>query len=486
MNENNILPFFGIFYAGGHKMNIRKTAAVILCAALCFGISACGTSPENAKTSEPTAKSEETPADKELKPYTATEEEMKEAESKVTANELLRGIWVTPRLKMSQPQEDYDAEYKKVKDSGVNMICTYGETASKKQMEKLLEACEKNGLKIMISLNRIASETDIKNNLRIVEKYDSHPCVIGYNMFDEPNTDMFPLLETQYQKIREICSPDKLIMVNFLPNYASNAQLGVSGGENPYRDYLEKYFTAAHSDVVSFDYYPYRQNSSGDGKMYAGAIKNMCEIARTAAANNLPAWGFVQSGEWSGTRTPKLGELRFLTHFHLLFGLKGYSYFLYVTPIDGETNEGFFLGMVEYDGTIRETYNLVQKTCAEIDGMKGVYLGYNFKGLMYKNIPQSWEDGILDEYRLSQFADVKEITASDEGMLCGCFEKNTGEKGLYLLSCDSYYNQRSTVRFNKLTEYKVYGANGIEQMGAAYEIELEFISGEGKFIEIVR
>ncbi len=427
-----------------------------------------------------------TPEEKPQK-YTATEEEMKEATDKTVANQLMRGIWVTPRMKVGQTQEEYDAEYKKLKEAGVNMIYTYGETSSKKMMEKTLNACETNGIKVMINLSRISKESEIKGNLKLVETYDSHPSVIGYNMFDEPNTNMFELLGKEYAAIREICSEDKIIMINFFPNYASNAQLGVEESENPYRAYVDKYFELADSDIVSFDYYPYRAKSSQDEKNYAGGVANMCEIIKAANDRNRAAWGFVQCGEWSGTRTPKLGELRFLSHFHLLFGLKSFTYFLYVTPINGETDEGFFKGMVEYDGTIRDTYYLVQQTTTEIDGMKGVYLDYNFRGIIQKNVPQSWKEKIIDEFDLGAFAPVNEITCSrdDSGVLCGCFEKDSGDKGLYLLNTDFYYNLSATVKFEKIVEYKLWGQNGIEQMGASDEITVEFASGEGKFLEII-
>ncbi|MBP5312950.1 MAG: beta-galactosidase [Clostridia bacterium] len=415
-----------------------------------------------------------------------SQEDLNEMYEKYAGTQLMRGIWVTPRLNAKDDQEIYDAEYKKVKDVGVNMIFTYGESDSKNAMTKTLEACRKNGIKVMISLKRPESGSTIKANLRTVEKYDSDPAVIGYNMIDEPNTSLFENIAKQYKAIREICSPDKIIMMNFFPNYANAAQLGVDDSGNRYRDYLEKYFELADTDVVSFDFYPYRADPSGDDSMYAMFIANTCEIMKAANERGLPAWGFVQCGEWAGTRTPKLGELRMLSHFHLLFGLDCFTYFLYVTPINGETDEGFFKGMVEYDGTVRETYDLVRQTAAEIDAMKGVYLDYTFKGLMYKNIPDSWKEHILPEFDLKDFANVKDIRTGREGsgIICGCFEKDNGGKGLYLLNTDAYYNLSCTVEFEKETEYRVWGAGGIEQAGTAKEISFDFISGEGKFVEI--
>ena len=53
------------------------------------------------------------------------------------------------------------------------------------------------------------------------------------------------------------------------------------------------------------------------------------------------------------------------------------------------------------------------------------------------------------------------------------------------MNCDPYYGQSATITFTGLTEYRVWGANGIEQMGAANEIEIRFAEGEGKFVEII-
>ena len=462
-------------------MKIQRIILIILAVLLCVPLVSCVAKPAGeAPAGEPTA-------DTSLKPYQATEEEMKAATAAVEARQLLRGMWVTPRLKANQDQEVFDAEYKKVKEAGINVVYTYDELSSEKLMKKVLEACDKNGIKVMISLNRIKTEASIKTNVKYVRKYDEYPCVIGYNMYDEPNSSMFELLGKQYDAIREACAPDKIIMINFFPNYASKKQLGVSDSENPYREYLEMYYEAAKSDLVSFDYYPYRTDSDQDIKNYAGLISDLCEIMKVANARNLPASGFVQSGEWSGTRTPKLGELRLLSHVHLLFGLKYFNYFLYVTPINGVTEEGTFLGLVEYDGTIRDTYYKVQQTTAELDGMKGVYLDYDFKGVIMSSAPQEWKDALINEFDIESFAPVKEIKAGNtkEGIISGCFEKKTGEKGVYAVNCDPYYGQSATITFTGLTEYRVWGANGIEQMGAANEIEIRFAEGEGKFVEII-
>lgn len=474
------MVIFSKILTGGHKM--KRLVCFIISLLILAGCLL--TSCKRPETDDPVDNDEP----QTLKPYTATAEEMVEATESFEGNQLLRGIWVTPRLRAKDSQETYDEEYRKVKEAGVNMVFTYDELNYKTSMEKLLSACEKNGIKVMISLGRISSEAEIKFNVKKVELYDSNPVVIGYNLMDEPNTSSFELLGKEYQAVREKCSPDKIIMINFFPNYANAGQLGVEDSDNPYRDYLKKYFEVSRSDVVSFDYYPYRSDPAGDDNLIAKALTNMQEIVRAESYSDAEGcWGFVQSGEWSGTRTPKLGELRFISHLHLLFGFKAFTYFLYVTPIDGETAEGFFKGLVEYDGTIRDTYGLVKQTAEEIDGMKGVYLDYDFTGLMYDKIPESYISEIQDDYDLVKnpkgpFTSIK--ASGESGIIAGYFEKGISKQGLYVLNNDRYYDQSATVTLSGLMEYRVWGENGIEQMGAANEITVELRSGEAKFIEV--
>ena len=417
--------------------------------------------------------------------YRADADEIAKAEEDTPYNEPLRGVWVTPRMPSGSKQEDYNEAYRQVKEAGINVIFTYDEISYKPKLQKALEACLQNGLKVMISLSRISSSSQIKNNIKLVEEYDSHPAVIGYNLYDEPGRSVFGILGEEYAEIRKICSPDKILMINFYPNYVDPKAIEFTseGTRTWYQNYLYTYFDTAASDVVSFDNYPYRSGGADDDAFMALTVSNLCDIAAVGRDKDLPCWGFVQCGEWRGTRTPDLGELRFLSHLHLLFGLKGYSYFLYVTPVDGATEEGVFKGMVTYSGEKTNTYELVRRVNKELDGMKGVYLSYDLKGVMQRNLPEVLKNSISQEYAVEAFGNVKSI--STEGRIfVGCFENGEGKKALYVLNNDPSNDTRVTVALSELSGFRLWSQKGIEEMGADTTISFDLTCGEGKFLEL--
>ncbi len=421
------------------------------------------------------------------KKYKATEEELLAEYEATPYKEPVRGIFITPRIKASASQEVFDEEYAKVKAAGINMVATYQEANAKKFLEKTLTACEKNGLKVILSMNRITNEKQIDGIVKIVKVNNDHPAVIGYNLFDEPSADNFELLGKEYERVKEAAGPEKVVLINFFPNYASAEQCAVPAegedGLSYYQTYLKRYYDVAFSDIVSFDNYPYRAKQSNDVKNYARMISNFCDIAKTASDHGLGAWGYVQCGEWAGTRTPNKEELRLLTNIHLLFGLKGYSYFLYVTPVDGETAEGFFQGMVTFDGEPTERYHNVHETIKESNGMKGVYLDFDFKGLMYNSIDESWVENIPDYYNLKDFAGVKKIS-SEGAVLAGCFEDSNGRKGLYVVNCDTFLSTPVTLTLSDISKYKIWTPEGLSGMGADSEIQLKLDPGAANFVII--
>ena len=417
--------------------------------------------------------------------YRASADEISKAVSDTPFREPVRGIWVTPRMSLKATAEDYNDAYRQVKEAGINTVITFDESSSASKMEKCLDACSENGLNAIVTLPRPASSSQIRSILNIVQRFDSHPAVIGYNLYDEPARDAFEIIANEYEEIRANCSSDKIILINFYPNYVDPGIIDFKneGELTWYQNYLKTFFDTAKSDVVCFDNYPYRAAAEADENNISLLIANLCDIAALGEQKGLPCWGFVQCGEWSGTRTPDLGELRFLSNLHLLFGLKGYTYFLYVTPVDGETSEGVFKGMVNYDGSKTKTYELVQRVNNELDGMKGVYLDYEFKGIIEKDLSETLKNSISDRYRLQGFGDVQKL-ATDGTVLTGCFENENGKKALYVLNYDSHNDTEVKITFKGVTGFRLWSKAGIEEMGADKEIVFTLSLGEGKFIEL--
>ena len=393
------------------------------------------------------------------------------------------GIWVPPCIQLCGTQEETDEQYRKISEAGVNMIYTFNETGSKKWMEYVLNSCEKYNISVIVCLGLPQSEDDIPGIVKTAVKWKDYPAVIGYSMGDEPGAGRFRTLGKEYAALREAVGEDKLIMVNLLPNYASDDALGAYSDEDmtSYQNYLRLYFERADTDIVSFDFYPYMASENGTASQFRSMYRNFCDIASIGKQQNRDTWGFVQCGSWNGTRAPELAELRFLTHYHLMFGLKGYAYFLYSPPSATATSEGVFHGMITYEGETTEIYDRVKTTCAELKGMRGVYLDYNFAGLLKETLKDEYAERLTAEYALDGFKNIKNV--SSKNVIVSCFEKEDGW-GLYLVNSDTVSSQSVTVTFDSALEIKVWGSEGIEQMGSKKSITVKLAEGEGKFVEI--
>lgn len=473
--------------------------------ALCLGLTSllilptlsCGkdapaATSDQADTPTPTAPAdtstgtETAPAQTE-EPYgwLADEEARRAATESVPANDVMLGCWVTPRPHLMTTQEDADARYAEIRESGINMVYSFWDTYDPAHMDRMLRAAEKNGIRVMIELNRISDASGIDANLELVKATMDYPAVIGYNMYDEPNAALYTVLGEQLRRIREVVGEDKLIMCNLFPNYASATQLGsVAGkdGETAYQQYLDGFMSKVNSDILSFDYYPFRIDGSADTDRIKGMLVNFSDITLCARAYDVPTWGFVQNSSWSGTRIPNDNELRFLTHAHLIFGLESYSYFLYSQPSNVSGAEGIFEGMLTYDGERTDIYDRVKANNEALSGMRGRYLDYTLHGFLTDNLSRGYRASIADELKLDTFGVLTSVE-SDGNILIGCFENGT-DTAYYVMNFNYAIETTVTLTLGDGAPFTLWGADGIEQMGEQKTVTVDLLPGEGKFMEM--
>ena len=212
-------------------------------------------------------------------------------------------------------------------------------------------------------------------------------------------------------------------------------------------------------------------------------LRNLSDIALSAKKNGVPAWGFIQDSSWDATRVPDDDELRFLSHAHLVFGLKSYSYFLYAQPSDKSGGEGIFRGMIDYDGNRTEIYDRVKKNNEEIAGMRGRFLDYELEGFLTDNISSAYRSCIADELRLDGFGSLESVK-TDRNLLIGCFRNGDGI-AYYVMNFGYSAGGSATLTFGEGgSDITVWGSGGIEQTGHSDTVEITLRAGEGKFIEL--
>ena len=445
------------------------------------------TTPEDTTAADTTQVPETTIADTSEAPDTifADAEACRAATESVENIELMLGMWVTPRPHLMTTQEDADARFAEIKESGINMVYSFGESNDAALLDRMLKAAEKNGVKVMIELWRVADESTIEANLALVEQTKNYPAVLGYNMYDEPNASVYSLLSQQYEKIRAVVGEDKLIMCNLFPNYAKDSQLGISSGNDgmtTYQVYLDRFMSEVKSDILSFDHYPFKASDTQDQNKVKEMLKNFSDIVLCAQKYDVPTWGFVQNSSWSGMRIPNDDELRWLSHFHLIFGLDSYSYFLYSQPYNVESSEGFFEGMLTYDGERTEIYDRVKANNEALAGMKGRYLAYDFKGVNVSKMSSGYKASISKELYLENFGPLTGVDGT-HNVLVGCFE-NEECVAYYVMNFNYRFENTAILDFGDGADFTVWGADGVESMGNAKKLEIDLLPGEGKFIEM--
>jgi len=395
--------------------------------------------------------------------------------------ELLLGLWETPVRHLVTTQEDMDRRYAEIVECGMNLVYLRDfEVNDFEQLTKTLNAAEKNGVKLLVSLPK----SSIEKSLAIVEKTKDYPAVFGYNLVDEPRASTFDYYAQLCDAIKAIVPEDKVIMGNLLPNYAAASvyETTSSEGMTIYENYIDLFMNKVKPDVLSFDHYPFMASTDTDFSKISLMIENFCIIRNAGKQYNLDTWGFVQDSSWTGTRIPNDDELRFLSNFHLIFGLKSYSYFLYCQPSNEPGPEGIFEGMLTFDGEQTDIYRRVQKQNKDINAMKGVYLNYENEGFILHNLNFDHEISFDRNLVFKTYKNLNKVS-SKGSLVIGCFDKD-GKTGLYVMNFDYTNSTTATLELDNKCDFKVWGADGLEQMDKEDSITIKLRPGEGRFIEL--
>jgi hypothetical protein len=129
--------------------------------------------------------------------------------------------------------------------------------------------------------------------------------------------------------------PGRLAYISLFPSYASNAQLGVGGGED-YLDYLDQYVATVQPELLAYDHYQFMDNGDDTPEYF----ENLAAVSKKSRDSGIPFLQTVQASTISGGhRTPNTGELRFLNYTTLAYGGQGMSYWVH-NPDEGTGQTG--------------------------------------------------------------------------------------------------------------------------------------------------
>lgn len=413
----------------------------------------------------------------------------------IDEKQIMIGIWEGPRKHAMLTQEQANARYGQIIEAGFNMVFLFAELSDDEWLEKALKAAEYNDIKLIIDLGAVYSNK--QRFFETIDKVKDSNVVIGYNIIDEPNHNLFGFLGSIANKLREYVGPNKLIFCNLLPNYGPDSMLAqtIAEDSSAYQAYLESYIEKVKTDLLYFDYYPYTTSKESDEGMIARMLTNLSDIRNAGAKNGIQTGGFLQSsrwgdykdGVWYGTRIPDQTEYKFLMHIHLLFGCKSLSNFLYWSRDGSDPDQrvkGYFEGLVTYQGEETDLYDIVKKQNQDLHAMKGIYLDYKHEAFIAKNLKDVYTKAISKELLQDSYKELIDIKSGAE-ILVGCFQKE-GNTGLYVMNFNYRQGEKSKLSLilTEEKDYRVWGYDGLMQEGRSNKISFSLLPADAFFVEI--
>ncbi len=319
----------------------------------------------------------------------------------------------------SIPVEGYDPAINK---TALGLLRKYGMTCSGLKDNRLIHA---QTLTSQAEIDALVFETvnDYKDYLDVIKEWW---------IKDEPCATDFPALARVVDALERI-DPERDVMINLFPTYASSAQLGTS----TYQEHLDKYLEIVKPDYISYDHYHFQKTQARKG-----FFENLEVIRDTAIANEIDPMLIILLTEHLSYADLTKYQIAWEVNMCLTYGMKRVSYFTYWL-CQSLLNEGWSDACMDTTGKIYPHYYDVQ----EINGWL-LPLGYE---LFDKNSTAvfhvrskggaSLETG-CEAY--SSYGDLGEINAS-AGCVIGFFND-----GSFMITNKAYNdipNARNTIEF---------------------------------------
>jgi hypothetical protein len=227
--------------------------------------------------------------------------------------------------------------------------------------ENELEAAHRHGLRGLLTSDLLRPETlnDPQRKAALdglIDRIRKHPAMYAYHLVDEPSAAAFPAIGSLVAYLRER-DPAHFSYINLFPIYASNEQLGTSGGTAAaYTEHLRRFVETVKPALLSYDHYQFRHGGTDPNYFL-----NLALVRTKALESNLPFMNIVQASAWGATplaspvspRVPTPDEMRYLVNTTLAYGAQGISYYVYAYP----DHQG---GMVKADGTPTAIYEVLK------------------------------------------------------------------------------------------------------------------------------
>ena len=425
-------------------------------------------------TEPPTEEVTRDPAEVEAEKQAA----MKQIYDSIPALRLPIGGWSTPASALRDGytgvEGSYDAAWQLLAESGLNYMITLEEWSSGSWPLESLSSAKKAGMKLWYNCAGMSTDYNAEKISALLASPDVDALAAIY-VKDEPSYDGIGETADLIAAARESLGDTSLpVLANLLPTYANSSWVGGN-----YRKYVSTYLETAKPDLLMFDFYPYPKSGDNLPKLAA----HLAIIGEEAARAGVPFYAYVQTSADGTYREPSVEELQLNAHLSLAMGAKGIAYFLVCEHYEGWA----YSSMVTAKGEKTPLFDTVQTVNGRLNAMKGVYLDYDYKGVLFCNAKEM-SSALAKESCTSELESYRYLTAAETNprgkFAIGCFENAEGEVGYYVVNLNYKAQGTVTLTFDGDMEYLVFGGEGLSDMGAAATLKLKLEAGEGVFLQV--
>lgn len=384
--------------------------------------------------------------------------------------------------------------YQSMVDCGFTAViidAKYNVTPGSEKMMETLAICDEVGIDAYIAINRGLSFTAL-------EEYAEYESFKGINT-DEPlsKSDMDTILANMALLHEKY--PDK--DVEYLTTLISGDPTYYSKDWTGYKDYIDYYLKneANSEDAFMYDLYPL-QGTRLKGQIQKEWLASLETLAAAAKENNKDLYSYLATMSIRGiSRRPAEDDLRYTAYVHLAYGVKGLSYFCYMTPglppyTDFAMQDWALVNYEDVDDWSTyyktETWGYVQSLNNELKRFDNVLLSFDWQGVMKsvgKEATTTAGKNCFPNAKnwLKSHDGIKSFTSTEDAIL-GVFKDENGYDGFMLVNfSDPLDNKENTVtlELRGATRAVVYiqGESQIVDLAdGTYTATLQ--PGEGQFI----
>lgn len=414
---------------------------------------------------------------------------------------------------MLYPDYITDEYFKKIADSGVNVIITSNMDYASypDQMKKALKLGEKYGIGIYVQdskLKELTTEADVKARLA---EYDSYESFVGIHLVDEPGTSSYKSdstsgLVSQYSTLAGILNKlDIPTYANVFPIVDTTAAEwweGIFGDQgitdedkSNYSAYVSEVNEALDPVALMWDYYPFAIDADDRSTVkttHPEYFWNMGEIRKQAQADDKPFWAYVQAGSnWNDASAyfdtqiyaTTEGQFKWNMNTALAFGAQGIQYFPLIQPYhfayagnSAEDKAWDFNrnGLIGAFGNTTQWYDYAVAANTHVGAMDHILMNSYNKQIIAIGSAQSDASGANG---VTTTVSYNELTGATGNALIGCFDYK-GKTALYVVNYDYDNEGTVTLTFNGTQNItKIEDAVATETSASSLSLSME--AGEG-------